>query len=590
MGPGQLVRSKHLLSGHNRGMRSHPRRLQAPRSNALEHHVPAGTGSPVSPDPAEIRGTLESVKALVAQARALLKRPITPQPGPISSSAAEANLGQLHLRFHQLRTLGDQLSALLSTPPATDPDRHSRLEDLLATLTDSLTRTRDLALRLQALSPQASDVVAHDLEAPSNIVPLYIPASPVLRAALQAMYAGGPSHRWTQDTYGRPQYLYRTKHGHVTLFLQEPINPDGAPCPPLEVVRGLSVETTDVFLVLMSRIAQLQDPLHDLARIRLQDMARDRGIRLRKGRAWTLHQTYKQQIVRIANLRLTMVWQNYKKRGSTLTFGQPHPDSLLDIVGIEYEIDGETWTGFQYRCGQALAHFLSPTGLRWIGRYSRALLALDPYHEALAKKVGTYWILTGTTAAANGAPPRATPHSILEFCGEEPNWAKPNRTVDRLIQAHQRLVEIGLIQSAPDLEPPDRLRGYFRKWLDTPITVPLSDAICRLPLSLPADSSPGHSARRIRGASSYQRLLPSEPPPAPDTLSADPKLIRLFRTRYNIHQDELARTLGITRESLSRYERGVRKLPPTLASELLALWRKRHDPPPAISADHPLLP
>jgi len=57
------------------------------------------------------------------------------------------------------------------------------------------------------------------------------------------------------------------------------------------------------------------------------------------------------------------------------------------------------------RCGQALSHFLNPDGLRWIGYYSRSLLALNPYHEAFTKKLGTYWTMVASLPGKGTAGP-----------------------------------------------------------------------------------------------------------------------------------------------------------------------------------------
>jgi hypothetical protein len=47
---------------------------------------------------------------------------------------------------------------------------------------------------------------------------LPVPVSPVLHAALRAIYAGGPRNRWVSDSYGHPLYKYETRSGHITFF------------------------------------------------------------------------------------------------------------------------------------------------------------------------------------------------------------------------------------------------------------------------------------------------------------------------------------------------------------------------------------
>jgi hypothetical protein len=395
-------------------------------------------------------------------------------------------------------------------------------------------------------------------------------------AALQGIYAGGPTTRWTVDEAGRPQYRYEARGGHITLFFEREPQGVEAVAAVWEAVRDLSVETADVFLILMSRIAELPDPRRDIARIRLDEIAEYRAVRRRRGTLHRLYEDFTREVLRLAELRLTMVWQDYRGRG-TVAFGKPRPDHLLDIVGVELTRDSETWTAFGFRCGQALAHFLTPSDLRWVGHYARALLELNPRQEALVKKIGTYWVLIGTIAGKKGQAPRATIRTILAFCGEEPNWERPGRTVDAVIEVHQRLQEIGLLDELPALEPPNRQKGFFRGWLDTPISVRLSEDIWKISQAPDRARLPSPRKRRLprREASDRQSLLPLGIPDSPARLQTDPALIRRFRLLYNVQQAELASALGITRESLSRYERQVRPLPDAAAARILALWRQK---------------
>jgi DNA-binding XRE family transcriptional regulator len=317
----------------------------------------------------------------------------------------------------------------------------------------------------------------------------------------------------------------------------------------------------------------------------LEEIAEYRSVKLRHGSSQLLYEDFKQEVMRLADLRLTMGWQDYK--GGTLFFGKERPDRLLDIVDVEYKRDGKSWTAFGFRCGQALAHFLDPDGLRWIGNYANLLLSLSPYHEALAKKIGTYWTLVGTIAGKGGMQPHATIRSILEFCGEEPNMEKPGRTVEAIIEAHERLREIGVLEEIPDFEPPTRLRGFFQDWLDESRTVKLAESLWKLnqPVekvrSLPA--SPPPPDRRGEPNERNLRVLPApfrstivmNVPADTGELYNSPAKIQQFRAEYGLHQAELAQALGISRETLSRYERGVRKLPPEIAKKVLELWQSK---------------
>jgi transcriptional regulator with XRE-family HTH domain len=65
------------------------------------------------------------------------------------------------------------------------------------------------------------------------------------------------------------------------------------------------------------------------------------------------------------------------------------------------------------------------------------------------------------------------------------------------------------------------------------------------------------------------------PPEDSGELCDAPVKIQQFRTEYGLHQAELAQALGISRETLSRYERGVRKLPDDIARKILELWQAK---------------
>jgi len=427
-----------------------------------------------------------------------------------------------------------------------------------------------------------------------------IPVNPIIHAALRAIYAGGSKNRWTAASFGQPQYLYEARDGRITFFCALPpdfrsrFHPSIAMfyTPRLkftyagsmrEVVRNLSVETSDVFLILMSKIARLRDPGRDTAKINLQEIARLRGVRVRHGSAQVLREDFKREVLRLADICLIARWRDYIG-GGTITFGRHRADRLLDIVDVEYRRDREEWTAFRFRCGQALSHFLNPEGLRWIGYYSRSLLQLSPYHDAFTKKVGTYWIMIGTAAGKRGTQPHATPKTIMDFCGEDINLRNPGRTVDAFINAHQRLVEIGVLDHAPDLEPAARTKGYLENWLEVPLTVKLSENLWRIKdvkerrrLSPPEKSQETGMKR--------DRKIPSPGIPASAAeLQKNPACILQFRTDYFFRQAELARALGVNRQTLSCYERGLRPLPEDKASKILHIWRQKirswgsHDP------------
>ena len=443
----------------------------------------------------------------------------------------------------------------------------------------------------------------HDFPPPSGIdkIPgrklnhkknrLPVPISPVIHSALRAIYAGGPKNHWLSDTYGRPFYRYETHAGNIRFFFTPP--PDFANrfhptiamhyTPRLgfiyagslrNVVKSLSVETADVFLILMSRIAELQDPLRGVAKISLEEIAQLRGVRLRHGSTQNLYEDFKQEVLRLADLRLDMTWKDYKT-GGKITFGKERPDRLLDILDIEYKHGRDVWTSFRFRCGQALSHFLNPEGLFWIGYYSKALLHLSPYHDALTKKLGTYWIIVGTVAEKKGALPRATPKTILDFCGEEINRRHPGQTVDAFIEAHQRLEDLGVIESIPVLEPVARSRGYFKDWLNTALTVQLSKDLWQIADVKARAKLPLRKKRPFQRKAYLEDSLPSNIPNAASDLLTNQKIIRQFRADHYLRQAELAKALGVTRQTLSNYERGLHPLPEDKAIRILQIWHRK---------------
>jgi len=423
---------------------------------------------------------------------------------------------------------------------------------------------------------------------------LPVPVSPVIHAALRAIYAGGSKSRWMSDSYGRPLYKYETRSGHITFFCVPPPDFTSRFHPSIAIyytprlhfihsgslrylVRNLSVETADIFLILMSRIVALDDPRKEIARISMEDIAKLRGVRIRHGSSQKLYEDFKAEVLRLADLRLTMGWRDYKTGGEVI-FGRERPDRLLDILDIEYKIRGNTWTAFRFRCGQALSHFLDPEGLFWIGYYSRYLLRLSPYHDAFTKKLGTYWIMVGTVAGKKGLLPRATPRTIMDFCGEEVNWRNPGQTVDAFIASHQRLQDLGVLVNMPALEPPTRTRGYFVDWLETPLMVKLSEDLWQIRPSTGAGRLKSLAKKAaIKGIFAEQTRSEIIPETVKD-LRANQPLIKRFRTDHAVHQAELAKALGISRQTLSNYERGLHSIPEDKALKILRFWQKKVKP------------
>lgn len=418
---------------------------------------------------------------------------------------------------------------------------------------------------------------------------LPFPVSPVIHSTLRAIYAGGPKSRWQSDDYGRPLYPYEARAGSITFFCEPPPDYSRRFHPTIAMyyaprlgfiysgslrntVRNLSVESADVFLILMSYIARLDDPRTGIARITLEEMAGIRDVRIRHGRSQNLYADLKEEVLRLADLRLSMTWRDYQT-GGVVTFGKERPDRLLDILDVEYRQQENTWTAFRFRCGQALSHFLNVEGLFWIGYYSKALLHLSPYHEAFTKKLGTYWTLIGTVAGKKGALPKATPRSILDFCGNNVNWRHPGQTVDAFFKAHERLMEIGVIADDDLQEPISRTRGYMAEWLETPITVKLSEKLWKMAKRMAVKTVKGpvkELIRRQKGSIENDSI-----PRDAGVVMENQAILKKLRSRFYLRQEDLAKALGITRQTLSRYERGVHKIPAPCAAKSIVFFRRK---------------
>jgi len=411
-----------------------------------------------------------------------------------------------------------------------------------------------------------------------------VPINPVVHAALRAIYAGGPKNSWGADSYGRPLYRYETRGGHILIFCAPP--PDfGTRFHPSismyytprlgfihsgsmrKAVRELSIETADVFIILMSKIAELKDPMKGIARITLEEFAAKRGVRIRHGSSRTLYEDFRRQILLLADLRLIMTWKSYRTAGE-ITFGRNRPDRLLDILDIEYRKGEDVWSAFSFRCGQALSHFLDPEGLFWLGRYSKVLLNLNPYREAFTKKLGTYWTLVGTVSQRKGLLPRANPKTILDFCGEEITWRNPGQTVDAFVEGHHRLQELGILDSLPYIEPFSRKKGYFREWLDTTLSIRLSDNLLG---SVPAKKV-AHVKKIAQEKIRSNSVVRKAGPITAEELAHNQALIKRFRNNLGINQAELAKSLQITRQTLSNYERALHPLPKEKAEILTRIF------------------
>jgi len=265
-----------------------------------------------------------------------------------------------------------------------------------------------------------------------------------------------------------------------------------------------------------------------------------------------------------------MTWKSYRTAGE-ITFGRDRPDRLLDILDVEYRKGENVWSAFRFRCGQALSHFLDPEGLFWLGYYSKALLHLNPYHEAFTKKLGTYWVLIGTVSQRKGLLPKANPKTILDFCGEEINWRNPGQTVDAFVEGHHRLQELGILETLPYVEPYSRRKGYFKEWLDSTLSIKLSDNLIGSVTSNKIGQMKKKFLVKLRFGydGSKRNLIKTE-----DLIQNQP-LIRKYRDNLGINQVELAKKLQITRQTLSNYERNLHPIPMNKAKVLTIIFNKK---------------
>jgi hypothetical protein len=299
-----------------------------------------------------------------------------------------------------------------------------------------------------------------------------IPVNQATRATFEALFHGsGLSPQWEADEQWRPQF--RQEGSTITVHFTGRPNIEESAAALWHGVYNFNTESADVLTFILKEIANLKDPYRPVA-IWFEDIAKARGVKARHGSVHVLRADLKDKVEALAGLGVCMEW---KDRGGPHSrrrvFGTPAcPARLFYLTGIEYEEDGHTWKGYVVQAGGVLAHFLRHGVLRWIGYFTPALLGLDPYREALVKKLGWYWIDRGTVAGMKKKLASATPRTILKTIGEKPDSDRPGRFVSRFMEAHAKLVAIGLLAEITGLEKP-RGKGMLDKWLDTAITARL---------------------------------------------------------------------------------------------------------------------
>lgn len=413
-------------------------------------------------------------------------------------------------------------------------------------------------------------------EAGENSLNLWLlPFNPVIFSGLRAINAAGPHANWQVDLHGRPIIKFSNDRGRVWMRNHLPWE---HPLPGLprftrrfmktrwsqihasrlrEAVRELSAETADVFIIILARMAALGSTG---ACISIDEIAEYRGIRRRHGSWRSLQTDLADEVCRLSRLQLSIAWRGYPGSERERTFN-PVFKPLLQITGCQAAGDGQP-SVFELEAGPALCHFLNKgaDSSTWTRVFSSNLLALNPYKYGLAKKLGTFWLMGGP----GSDPP--TPRMLLDYCGEKINWRNPGHTVDTLIESHNRLQDLGIIEEAPVIEPFDRRRGYFLNWLDSPLDVRLSSPIRN---SLAGKTGVPHQLGPLDSGNDQTISLPT----TFRQLQRKPRSIRQGRGLLGEQQGELARALGVTRQTLSRYERGLSPLPEATARRIIKIWK-----------------
>jgi len=308
-----------------------------------------------------------------------------------------------------------------------------------------------------------------------------LPGAPVLRGLNQILNLG---EGWMDNASGliAPPYYktHITGEAHITFQFDGPPNGYLTIAAIQKELGKRSAETVDVLEILLAHYGHSTRFFSEvtgewIVKITPEEIADYRGRRSRGGSKAGLHDDLMQQVMMLADLKLTMRWED-KRTGESITFGDPIPAHLLNVEGWTFGKRGKTWTAFTYSPGHAISYFHNCTV-----RGHRALLRLDPRY-GLAKRIGRYLALIGKGAARNGAPARAKIGTILQFAGEELYSKKPIRMVEQMAKAFNKLLEIGYLWKAPDLQALyERYYGRnYEAWLEHMVWAVLSSNIAQI--------------------------------------------------------------------------------------------------------------
>lgn len=404
--------------------------------------------------------------------------------------------------------------------------------------------------------------------------PYVIPSSPLTQGAIRAIYAAQDPGGWGTDAIGRPTFEHERRDGTIIFSIE-----DADTTSPSELIASLigslNVETADIFLILLARIAELDSPADETFLISLDELAKERGVYSRSGSREALLEDLHQHVLSLTRIRLSMVWTDYEQKGhAKIRFGADQPDHLLHLVDILSQKPGTKKRGYSIRPGQALAHFLKRDGLRWLTPFSKVLLQLNPHKQSLAKRIGTYLSLIAPIAHYKGQTPSVSLRKVLEFCAERPQPGRHRRTVDRVISAYQTLQDIGLLAQIPDLEPTDKRSGYFDRWLDLPRVIVLHPHLQNVLSAAPsAQSGPRILFDEPADENEPTQLTLKLPETTAQSFVEKPQLITDLQRKLKLSsQSLLAQQLECSARSLRRYINGTRPVPAPLASVMADLW------------------
>ena len=295
---------------------------------------------------------------------------------------------------------------------------------------------------------------------------------------------------WLPDTHGliaSPyEYTHRTSWGKcgealITFRFNGPVNETTTTAALWRELGEITPETVDVLEILLAHYMsteKVMDPITGqwIAQITPKEIADYRGRWGRGGKVSELHERLRQEVLRLARIKLTMRWED-KRSGEFTVFGDGEPVSLLHHASWKHGKGRKIWTRFDYAPGYPLTYFYN-----WKGRGHKALLRLDPYRYGLAKKIGRYLALVGVPQAKHGVPAGAKIGTILTFAGEEPERKEPNKMIKQTAKAFNKLFEIGYLWKAPDLKAiyKEKCNGDYQAWLGQTVWSKLSPNIAQI--------------------------------------------------------------------------------------------------------------